>query len=208
MAAIPGYLIVLGHSLDGAKMAVYSAALPPIYAKFGGHYLGIGGPGRGVELLEGGWFDHSAVLARFPSVDAPHKFWFSPEYTKAKELRIGAGTFNVFAAPGTGKEAPKGQPTFLISVYRPFDPDVLRPIRANWSDRLKQRGIDLIVDAKFSDMEKLEGDLRDFDIEIAAFPTQAAATGFWNDPTTKASRDARSKVAGYNTFLMAGLPSK
>ena len=90
--AVPGYLLVLGHSLDGAKMAVYSAALPPIYKKFGGYYLGIGGPGRGVELLEGGWFDHSMVLGRFPTSDDPHKFWFSPEYTKAGEYRRKAST--------------------------------------------------------------------------------------------------------------------
>lgn len=206
--SVPGYLLVLGHSLDPPKMAIYSAALPPIYKKFGGHYLGIGGPGRGVELLEGAWFDHSAVLARFAAPDDPSKFWYSPEYTEAKKLRVGAGTFNVLTFAGNEHEAPKGQPSFMISVYRAFDPEKLATIRAAWRDRLKQRGVNVIADAKFADMRKLEGDLRDFDVEIAAFPTQAAATGFWNDPATKTQREARAQFAGYNTFLMNGVPTK
>jgi uncharacterized protein (DUF1330 family) len=67
--APPGYLLVLGHSLNGEKMTRYSATLPPIYEKYGGFYLGIGAPARGVEHLEGPWFDHSLVLARFKSPD-------------------------------------------------------------------------------------------------------------------------------------------
>jgi uncharacterized protein (DUF1330 family) len=144
--AVPGYLLVLGHSIVGAKMAAYSAALPPIYKKYGGHYLAIGGPGRGVELIEGAWFDHSLVLARFPTSDDPPKFWTSPEYVKAKELRIGAGVFNVFSIAGNGKEAPKGQPSFMVSIYRAFDAEKLAPIRAATADCLKQRGVDRLLE--------------------------------------------------------------
>lgn len=205
---VPGYLLVLGHSLDMKKMAAYSAALPPIYKKYGGHYLGIGGPGRGVELLEGGWFDHSGVLARFASIEDVSSFWYSPEYTEAKKLREGAGTFNVFAIGGNVFEMPKGDLSFMISVYRAFDPEKLAEIRSKWAERLEQRGVNVIAAAKFSDMRWLEGDLRDFDVEIAAFPTQASATAFWNEPATKAQRDARAQIAGYNTFLMAGVPRK
>ncbi|MBM3516118.1 MAG: DUF1330 domain-containing protein, partial [Alphaproteobacteria bacterium] len=164
--AVPGYMLVVGHSIDPPKMVAYGAALPPIYKKFNGYYLGIGGPGRGVELLEGAWFDHSMVLARFPTSDDPPKFWTSPEYVKAKELRIGAGIFNVFVMGGTGKKPPKGQPSFLISIYRAFDAEKLASIRAAIAEKATQRGIDILADAKFADMRKLEGDLRDFDIEI------------------------------------------
>jgi uncharacterized protein (DUF1330 family) len=206
--AAPGYLLVLGHSLDMAKMAAYSAALPPIYKKYGGFYLGIGGPGRGVELLEGCWFDHSMVLARFPSKADIPKFWWSPEYTQAKELRKGAGTFNVFAMAGTAHDAPLGQPSFMISIYRPFDAEKTAAILAQEDAKLAQRGVHVIAAAKFAEVERLEGDLMDFDFRVVAFPTQAAATNYWNEPAVKALRDERAKVAGVNTFLVAGLPRK
>lgn len=204
--AIPGYLLVLGHSMDMAKMAKYSAALPPIYKKFGGYYLGIGGPGRGVELLEGAWFDHSVVLARFGSFEDVKKFWTSSEYSEAKQLRKGAGVFNVFALKGNEHEAPKGQPSFLISIARPFDAFKLAEVDAKESLKLESRGIHLISNAKFNDTERLEGDLMDFDFRVAAFPTLAAATNYWNDPAICELREIRANVAGVNTFLVSGLP--
>jgi uncharacterized protein (DUF1330 family) len=206
--AAPGYLLVLGHSLEMAKMAAYSAALPPIYKKFGGFYLGIGGPGRGVELLEGGWFDHSMVLARFNSrADVP-KFWWSPDYTQAKELRKGAGTFNVFAMTGNQHEAPMGTPSFMVTIYRAFDAGKTAELHQKEDAKLAGRGVHIIANAKFAEVECLEGDMRDFDFRVAAFPTQAAATNYWNDPAVKAWREERAKAAGVNTFLVAGLPRK
>ncbi|MDX2222793.1 MAG: DUF1330 domain-containing protein, partial [Rhodospirillaceae bacterium] len=204
--ASPGYLLVFGHSIEGAKMVAYSAALPPIYKKYGGFYIGIGGPGRGVELLEGNWIDHSLVLARFAADGDVVKFWHSPEYVEAKKLRAGAGTFNVFAVKGNGREAPLGQPSFLISVVRPIESDKLVPLRKDWQARLAARGADILADAAYRDMERLEGDVNGIDVEIAAFPSQAAATAFWNDPATAAARAARNAVAVVNTFLVAGLP--
>jgi len=206
--AAPGYLLVLGHSLDMAKMAAYGAALPAIYKKYGGFYLGIGGPGRGVELLEGGWFDHSLVLARFPSKADIPKFWWSPEYTQAKELRNGAGTFNVFALAGNAHEAPFGQPSFLISIYRPFDAAKAAALNATEDEKLAARGVHVIAQAKSAEAERLEGDLLDFDFRVIAFPTQASATNYWNEPAVKELRAARNAAAGVNTFLVAGVPRK
>jgi uncharacterized protein (DUF1330 family) len=206
--AAPGYLLVLGHSIDPPKMVAYGQALPPIYQKFGGFYLGIGGPGRGVELIEGAWFDHSMVLARFASKADIPKFWWSPEYTQAKELRKGAGTFNVFALGGNAHEAPMGQPSFMVSIYRAFDAAKVTELNAQEDAKLSARGVHKIAAAKFAEVECLEGDLRDFDFRITAFPTQASATSYWNEPATVEFRNARADVAGVNTFLVAGLPRK
>lgn len=206
--ASPGYLLVFGHSIDGAKMGAYSAALPPIYKKYGGFYLGIGGPGRGVELLEGNWIDHSLVLARFAADADVVKFWHSPEYLEAKKLRAGAGTFNVFCVKGNGREAPLGQPSFLITVTRPVEPEKLAPLRKDWQARLAARGAEILADAAFRDMVRLEGDVNGIDVEIAAFPSQAAATAFWNDATAASLREARAQAAVVNAFLVAGLPRK
>ncbi len=203
--APPGYLLVLGHSLDPEKMARYSAALPPIYKKYGGYYLGIGGPGRGVEHLEGPWLDHSMVLARFDATEDITKFWYSPEYEDAKKLRKDGGTFNVFILQGNDNEAPDGEPAFLISVYRVLDEEAYTPLAQAEEDKLTQRGIPYIAKATYDEAERLEGDLIDHDFSIAAFPTQASATNLWNDPDYQDLRNQRSQVAVFNSFLIRGL---
>lgn len=203
--APPGYLLVLGHSLDGEKMGRYSAALPPIYEKYGGFYLGIGGPGRGVEHLEGPWFDHSLVLAHFKAPEDVTTFWFSPEYEEAKKLRKDGGEFNVFKMAGNEHESPHGEPAFLISVYRVFDAEAYAPLAAAEEDKLTHRSIPYLAKATYDETERLEGDLVDHDFTIAAFPTQASATNFWNDPGHKEIREERAKVAAFNTFLVRGL---
>jgi uncharacterized protein (DUF1330 family) len=190
--APPGYLFVFGHSLAGEKMARYSAALPPIYEKYGGFYLGIGGPGRGVEHLEGEWFDHSMVLARFNTPNDVTKFWFSTEYEEAKKLRKDGGEFSVFKMTDNDLEAPEGEPAFLVSVYRVLDADTYAPSAQAEEDKLAQRDIPIITHASYDETERLEGDLIDHDFSIAAFPTQAAATNFWNDPGFKELREARA----------------
>lgn len=203
--AVPGYLLVLGHSLVPEKMAKYSAALPPIYEKFGGFYLGIGGPGRGVEHLEGPWFDHSIVLGRFNEPDDVSKFWYSPEYEQAKKLRKDGGDFNVFKIPGNEFESPHGEPAFLISIYRVLDPGVFAPLAKAEEEKLQNRSVPYILKAKDQEAERLEGDLIDHDFSVAAFPTQASATNFWNDPGHKELREARSKAAVFNSFLVRGV---
>lgn len=201
----PGYLLVLGHSLVAEKMAKYSAALPPIYQKYGGFYLGIGGPGRGVEHLEGQWFDHSLVLGRFDQPDDVSKFWYSPEYEQAKQLRKDGGEFNVFKIAGNENPAPHGEPAFMISVYRVLDPDAYAPLAEAEEEKLMHRSVPYILKAKSTEAERLEGDLTDHDFSVAAFPTQASATNLWNDPGYKELREARSKVAAFNTFLVRGV---
>lgn len=202
--APPGYLLVLGHSLNGEKMTRYSATLPPIYEKYGGFYLGIGGPGRGVEHLEGPWFDHSLVLARFKSPDDITKFWFSPEYEDSKKLRKDGGEFNVFKLTGNEHESPHGEPAFLVSVYRVLDAEAFAPFAQAEADKLAHRSVPYIARSTYDEAERLEGDLIDHDFSVAAFPTQASATSFWNDPGHKELREARAQSAVFNTFLVRG----
>ncbi len=57
-----GYSLAFARDMVPARMAPYSAALPPIYQKFVGQYLAIGGPGRGVERLAGDWGERSIML--------------------------------------------------------------------------------------------------------------------------------------------------
>lgn len=97
--ARPGYLVVQGTVTDREGFKAYSAALPPIYAKYGGRYLAMV-PAPMVEVAEGDHEHRSVVVARFPSKEAAWAFWKSPEYAKAKKLRAGKGTFYVMVLEG------------------------------------------------------------------------------------------------------------
>lgn len=95
----PGYLVVQGIVTDREGFQAYSAALPPIYSKYGGHYLAMT-PAALVEVAEGTPENRSVVVAEFPSKAAAWAFWNSPEYAAAKKLREGKGTFYVMVLEG------------------------------------------------------------------------------------------------------------
>lgn len=95
----PAYLLVQGHVTDREGFQAYSAALPPIYRKYGGEYLALV-PAPLVEVVEGPAESRSIVLARFRSRAAARAFWHSPEYAAAKKLREGKGSFFVTILDG------------------------------------------------------------------------------------------------------------
>lgn len=95
----PAYLLVQGTVTDVEGFRAYNAALPPIYAKFGGHYLTVT-PAAKVEVAEGAPENRSILIARFPSKEAAWGFWKSAEYEAAKTLRAGKGTFFVTVLDG------------------------------------------------------------------------------------------------------------
>jgi uncharacterized protein (DUF1330 family) len=96
----PAYMIVLGtvHDRD-AFMRGYAAKLAPLYDKYGGHYISIGGSH---EILEGQTSFESHVISQWTSSDAARAFWNSPEYAELKRARIENkwGDFDVFLVEG------------------------------------------------------------------------------------------------------------
>ena len=95
----PGYLLVQGSVTDVEGFKAYGAALPPIYAKFGGHYLTVTTASK-VEIAEGDARNESILIAKFPSKEAAWGFWKSAEYEAAKKLREGKGRFFVTVLEG------------------------------------------------------------------------------------------------------------
>lgn len=95
----PAYLLVQGIVTDPDGFKAYNAALPPIYEKFGGRHVSLT-PATKVEVIEGATEGRSIVISRFPSKEAALAFWHSPEYTAAKALRAGKGTFFVTVLEG------------------------------------------------------------------------------------------------------------
>ena len=54
-----------------------------------------------VEVLEGDWNPARFVMLKFPSVEAAHKFYDSPEYQAAKQAREGAANMQMIIVEGT-----------------------------------------------------------------------------------------------------------
>lgn len=98
-AARPAYLLVQGVVSDPEGFKAYNAALPPIYQKYGGHYLAVV-PAPKVEVAEGAPENRSILIVRFPSKEAAWGFWKSAEYEAAKKLREGKGSFFVTVLEG------------------------------------------------------------------------------------------------------------
>lgn len=89
---IGAYMIVQGKGYAPGSLGPYAAALPPIYAKYGGRYVAFE---TDIDVAEGD-SDYSAVIvSAWPSKIAARAFWDSPEYAEAIKLREGIGEFDV-----------------------------------------------------------------------------------------------------------------
>jgi len=91
------YLVVQGTVENDEGWRKYSAAVVPLIARFGGKHLT---RGSGAEFLEGTDAKRRTAVFDFPSMDAVHAFWDSPEYVPVKELRRDVATLDIWAVPG------------------------------------------------------------------------------------------------------------
>lgn len=94
---MPAYLLARIVVTQEGGWSAYRAEVGPLATRFGGRYLVRGGK---LEVLEGSHDGRSLVIFEFPSMQAIHKFWASPEYLELKKLREGAANLDVWAVPG------------------------------------------------------------------------------------------------------------
>ena len=78
------YVLAQIRVTDPANYPKYMALAAPAVAKYGGKYLTRGGK---TEVLEGAAPPLRLVILEFPSMDAAHTFYNSPEYREAREAR-------------------------------------------------------------------------------------------------------------------------
>lgn len=91
------YFIVQSTINDEQRYQEYRNAVVPLIERFGGKFVVRGGK---VEALEGSHDGRRMVVFEFPSMDAIHAFWNSPEYVPVKKIRQGAATLDIWAVPG------------------------------------------------------------------------------------------------------------
>ena len=91
------YIIVDCEVTDPAAYERYKALAPAAIAQYGGRYLVRGGK---PELLEGGPPPNRVVLLEFPDLAAVRRFYDSPEYRAARNVRKGAADMRLIAVEG------------------------------------------------------------------------------------------------------------
>jgi len=91
------YLVVQSTIANEPQYQKYRQAVVPFIASFGGKIVARGAK---VAVLEGEHDTRPVVMFEFPTVDAIHAFWNSPEYVPIKKLREGIATLNIWAFPG------------------------------------------------------------------------------------------------------------
>ncbi|QPF92436.1 DUF1330 domain-containing protein [Bradyrhizobium commune] len=91
------YFVVQATITDAPRYETYREAVVPFIASFGGKIVAARAK---VDVLEGEHDTRPVVMFEFPSMEAIHAFWDSPDYVPIKKLREGAATINVWAFPG------------------------------------------------------------------------------------------------------------
>jgi uncharacterized protein (DUF1330 family) len=91
------YLVARIHITDPDQFSKYSKAVPRVIARYGGRYLA---RTADTQALEGQYDGRRLVMLEFPSVEAIHRFWQSPEYAEVKKLRVDAADLEAWAVPG------------------------------------------------------------------------------------------------------------
>lgn len=84
-----GYMIFEIDVTDAAAWADYRRVAGPVMAGAGGRFVFASDR---VEPLEGDWAPASVSVVEFPSFDAAHAFYHSPEYQRLAVLRRRAST--------------------------------------------------------------------------------------------------------------------
>jgi uncharacterized protein (DUF1330 family) len=95
---MPAYVIADVEIVDAERYADYSAQVLATLAPYGGQFLVRGGA---TEMIEGDWLPRRLVIIEFPSMDAAHRWYESPEYRAILGIRHEAATTRLILADGT-----------------------------------------------------------------------------------------------------------
>jgi uncharacterized protein (DUF1330 family) len=91
------YLIVEIQVRDPEGYEEYRKLASDTVRAHGGRYLVRGGA---VEVLEGEWDPRRVVILEFPTLARAKEWWSSPEYQKAREIRIRAAGARMLLVEG------------------------------------------------------------------------------------------------------------
>jgi uncharacterized protein (DUF1330 family) len=91
------YIIARVEVTDWEQYREYTKATPEAIARYGGKFIVRGGE---IVALEGEPETRRLVVIEFPSLQRAQEFFHSPEYTRVKQLRLGAAVGQFLAVQG------------------------------------------------------------------------------------------------------------
>jgi uncharacterized protein (DUF1330 family) len=94
---MPALVIVEIDVLDSAAYEGYRSLVPASVDAYGGKFVARGGA---TENLEGDWAPERIVVLEFPSLERAKQWWNSPEYSKAKSIRMRAARTRMIVTEG------------------------------------------------------------------------------------------------------------
>jgi uncharacterized protein (DUF1330 family) len=94
---MPAYLIVETDITDPVQYEQYKTAAAAAVGAAGGRYIVRGGE---LAVVEGDWNPARLVVLEFESLEAVKRFYDSPDYQAAIQLREGAATMKMVAVEG------------------------------------------------------------------------------------------------------------
>ncbi len=94
---MPAYMLIRVDVDDPAQLKAYQAATPPIVEKYLGKFIVRGGSS---VTLEGAVESRRIVVIEFPALSDAEAFYHSREYSEARKLREGIGSFEFIAVDG------------------------------------------------------------------------------------------------------------
>lgn len=94
---MPAYMLIRIAVDDPAQLKAYQVAAPPIVEKYRGKFIVRGGS---PVTLEGAADFRRIVVIEFPELSDAQAFYHSSEYSEARKLREGIGSFEAVAIDG------------------------------------------------------------------------------------------------------------
>lgn len=94
---MPAYLVSLIRITDPERYQDYVPISTSAVAKYGGRFVVRGGA---PDTMEGSLGPNRVVVIEFESREEAKRFYNSPEYRVAREVRVGAADFNTSIADG------------------------------------------------------------------------------------------------------------
>ena len=94
---MPAYVIAETDVHDQERYDRYKAATPAAIAAYGGRFVARGGE---LDVLEGDWDPARLVVIEFADLETARRWYRSPEYQAARDLREGAATLRMVAVEG------------------------------------------------------------------------------------------------------------
>jgi uncharacterized protein (DUF1330 family) len=91
------YFIVDVTIEDPALYDEYRQLVNPTLEKYGGTFLARGGA---TETIEGGWQSQRLVILEFTDTEQFRRWYYSPEYSAARDIRFKASTARAILVQG------------------------------------------------------------------------------------------------------------